>query len=156
MQQGSDTAHIITRDLLDRSGEAFITGDFGLFRDCIALPYVVETFEGKRTIQNAFELLKLFEAVRTHHLKTGVTHMARHVIVADFRTEDTIVATFETRLVNGTILTQDPYPTFAIIVRYDAGWRTNKMTFAIEDRPSHNAALMGSLTTRPGPGNTYS
>lgn len=84
----------------------------------------------------------LFGAVRTHHQNTNVTDMDRHVLEAQQRDSDTITATFETRLMNGTTLTQEPYPVFAIIKKTNNGWKAQSMTFAIEDSPEHNAHLI--------------
>lgn len=143
MKIGSDNARDITTEFLDRSGLAFVNGDFEAFRECIALPYELETFQGKRTVDSEDELKSVFDAILMHHRKTGVTQMARNVLEAVHRDENTILATFETRLLNGTILTQAPYPVFAIIIHDGESWKTNCMTFAIEDSPDHNSLLMG-------------
>lgn len=150
MQRASDSAHNITADLLERSGEAFLSGDLDTFASCIALPWELETFEGKRQIESEVDLGFLFNALQTHHRKYGVTQIARNVVEAVFKDDLTILATFETRLLNGNLLTQKPYPVFAVIIRTDTGWKTKSMTFAIEDQPEHNALLMGTAPTTSG------
>jgi len=143
MKSSSDSARAITTELLNRSGRAFVNGDFDAFLSCISLPYRLETFDGKRLVETEDQLRDVFEAVRMHHRKTSVTEMNRHVVEALFRDQDTILATFETRLLHKNILTQAPYPVFAVIVRENGAWKTNNMTVAVEDSAAHNALLMG-------------
>ena len=144
MQHDTYSAREITQYLLDKTGRAFLTGDFDAFQSSIALPYKLETFDGQSQVKTVEELHKLFQAVRAHHRNTNVTDMARHVVEAVFKDENTLVATYETRLLNGTRLTQEPYPAFAVVIREDGQWKAKNMSFAIEDSPEHNALLMSA------------
>ena len=146
MSQEPESADEVVTDLLEKSGQAFLTDDFDAFHACIQLPYHLETFEGMRIVSSDAELRDLFLAVRAHPRKTNVTDMARHVVEAVYKDDDTVVATFETRLLNGNTLTQAPYPVFVVVRRDDMGWEAQQMTFAIEDSPDHNALLMGAGT----------
>ena len=137
------TARDVTEYLLRRTEAAFHSGDFDEFKDSLTLPYHLETFKGRRTLNTTEKLRDLFDAVRAHHRRTGVTDMDRYVLEASFQDDKTIVATFETRLLNGTVLTQKPYPVLSVM-KFDGGaWRAHSMTFAIDDNEDHNAALMG-------------
>lgn len=142
MSQEQGSAGNVVADLLEKSGQAFLTDDFDAFHACIMLPYHVETFEGKRVVTTEAELRDLFLAVRAHHRKTSVTDMARNVVEAVYKDDDTVLATFETRLLNGNTLTQAPYPVFTLVRRDSETWKAQQMTFAIEDSPDHNALLM--------------
>lgn len=142
MQQEFSSAQQVSEYLLKRTEQAFLTDDFAEFEACLTLPYTIETFEGRRVLNTSEELRSLFAAVRGHHRKNGVTAMARHVIEAAFKDPETVEATFETRLLNGTVLTQKPYPVFSVLKYIDGEWRASSMTFAIGDSPSHNAALL--------------
>lgn len=136
------TPRDIVSALLHKSGQAFLNDDFDALHACILLPYHVETFEGTRLISTAQELRELFQGVRAHQLKTNVTDMDRHVVEAVFSGDDTVLTTFETRLLNGTQLTQAPYPVFMVVKRDQGTWKAQQMTFAIEDRPDHNEILL--------------
>ena len=146
MQEDPKTAREVTEDLLARSQTAFLTDDFSEFADCMGLPYRIETFDGHRLLDTRDQLQDLFLAVRAHHRKTGVTDMDRHVVEAEFQDPATIATTFETRLLNGNVLTQKPYPVFSIIKLINGKWQVTNMSFAIDDNDDHNAALLSSGT----------
>lgn len=146
MTQDRGDAEQIVQHLLEKSGHAFLSDDFSAFFDCIVLPYHVETFEGSRCVTTEKELRDLFLGICAHHRKTNVTDMARHVVEAVFKDEETVLATFETRLLNGNTLTQAPYPVFIVVKRSGEAWKAAQMTFAIEDSPDHNAVLMNAGT----------
>lgn len=153
MSHQGKSARVIISLLLDKSEQAFLKDDFGAFRDTMCIPCDVETFFGTRRIHDETELRELFHAVRAHHMKTNVTDMARHVVEAVFKDDNTIVATIETRLLNGNNLTQAPYPVFMVVCREGETWRVQHLTFAIEDQPDHNAVLMGTAIKKtPGAG----
>ncbi len=146
MQDSFSSARQVSEHLLKRTERAFLTDDVGEFKECLVLPYSIETFDGRRVLETPSELQELFYAIRTHHRKTGVTAIVRHVVEAAFKDPETIEATFETRLLNGTVLTQKPYPVFSVLKCIEGEWRARSMTFAIDDSPDHNAALMHNET----------
>ncbi len=144
MQQNLSTAREVSEALLERSRRALIENDFEAFLQCFALPAELETFEGRRWLKTDEHVRTLFDAIRYHHRKTGVTDAVQHVVEAVFKDPETVVATHETRLLSNNVLTQKPYPVFSLLVDGAQGWKVKSMTFAIEDQPDHNKALMSA------------
>lgn len=122
-----------------------MSGDFEMFASCFALPQWIETFEGRHLIATTEDLRTLFDAVRVHFCRLGVTDLVRRCVAAEFRDPDTIEATHESRLLAGTRLVQQPYPSFSILKRTDAGWQVAGAQYAIKDAQSLSAALTGAI-----------
>lgn len=149
MQQPFTTAREVSEYLLERTGTALLRDNFEAFLSCVVLPQKIETFAGQRLITSPDELHQVFRAVRSYHRRTGVTDIVRHCVEAAFKDPHTVAATHETRLLSGEIMTQDPYPGFSILNFDGSAWRIASMSYAIEDRDEHNAALMSAGTTAP-------
>ncbi len=137
------TARQIAEDLLARTGQGLITGDFNLFGDCFALPNTMNTFENRRVVNDLGELRVLFDDVRTYFAKVGMTEMARHIVDAEFRNATTIVSTHQSRLVAETELIQQPFDVLSVIEQIDDIWRIRHSEYAIVDSEDHNTALVG-------------
>lgn len=117
-------ASAVSEYLLDRTGQALDVGDFDTFRDCFLLPQVMETFSGRREIRSTEDLRSIFDNVRGGLAASGVTHMVRRCLSAEYRDPRTIAATHETRLIRtGAILARDPYPVFSLLRHVDGDWR---------------------------------
>lgn len=138
------SARDVSEYLLARTGQAYATGDFDLFAACFVLPQWMETFEGRRLIATTEDLRQLFDGVRAHFDRLGVTDLVRHCIAAEFRDPDTVEATHESRLLAGNRLVQQPYPCFSVLKRTDAGWQVAGGQYAIPDALAHSAALTGA------------
>ncbi|GIT89162.1 MULTISPECIES: hypothetical protein [Roseobacter] len=149
MQQPFATAREVSEFLLERTGTALLRDNFDVFSSCISLPLKIETFAGQRLITSPEETYQVFRAVRSYHRRTGVTDIVRHCVEAAFKDPHTVTATHETRLLGGDIMTQDPYPGFSVLKFDGKAWRIASMSYAIEDRDDHNAALMSAGTTTP-------
>ena len=146
MQKTLTTAQEIAEFLLERTGNALLQDNFDAFLACVSLPQKIETFAGQRLIASVEDLQQVFSAVRTYHRRTGVTDIVRHCVEAAFKDPTTVEATHETRLVSGAVMTQSPYPGFSVL-KFDGNeWRIVSMSYAIEDRDDHNAALMSAGT----------
>lgn len=143
-----NSAREIAEYLLNRSGRALMSGDFPLFASCFALPQTMETFEGRRLISTRDDLLSVFEGVRAHLAREGVTEMARHCVAAAFIDAETISATHETRLIRGDQLIQRPYPVLSVVRRQNDLWQVGNTIYAIADAPSH-AQVFGPTRLRP-------
>lgn len=132
----------ISQDLLDRSGRAYLSGDFDAFADCFALPHTVSTFESVRVIPDTAALLDVFHAMRRFFESRQVTDIVRPCILADFTDPDTIRATHETRLLAGSMLVQRPSVALSTIKRFGESWRVVDGQYAIPDSTAQVAALM--------------
>ncbi|WP_300033833.1 hypothetical protein [uncultured Roseobacter sp.] len=147
MQQNFKTAKDVSEHLLELTGGALMAGDFELFLTCFQLPYRLETFEGNRVLNTSEDLRVVFDAVRAHYNKCGVTQMFRHCVEARFRDPATIAATHETRLISGTVITQEPFAVYSILEHTGEKWVITSSSYAIGDREDHNSALLGAGTS---------
>ncbi len=143
MSEIRKTAREIAEDLLARTGQGLITGDFKLFGDCFALPKEMETFEGRRVIRTQAEMESVFNDVRAYYAKIGMTHMERHVVDAEFRNPTSIVSTHQSRLVADYELVQQPFDVLSVIELIEGAWRIRHSQYAIVDSEDHNIALIG-------------
>lgn len=146
MQQPFETAREVSEHLLERTRQALLTGAENDMVDCFSLPHDIQTFVGQRLITTEAELRSLFHAVTAHYRKIGVTDIVRHCVEAAFMDPHTVTATTETRLVNGNVIVQKPFPVFSVLKFRDGRWQVASSCYAIEDRPDHNAALMSAGT----------
>jgi hypothetical protein len=141
-KSGADgAATSIAEDLLVRSGEGLMEGDFLLFADCFILPQDFDTFEGRRRISSAEELRAVFDGVREHFDATHVTVMERHVVAAEFVSEDEIRSTHVSRLVAAGQILRATYPVMSTIKLTATGWKIASATYALPPDPGHEAAL---------------
>lgn len=137
------TAKDVSENLLDRTGKALMSGDFDLFASCFVLPHVIETFQGRRTVETVDDLKKVFDGVTAYFRQKNVTELARHCVEAEFRDDDTIVATHMSRVVSGARLVQKPYPVLSVLRKIGENWIISDSMYAIEDQPAHAKALSG-------------
>lgn len=142
---GFKAAVEISEELLEITGAAMLASDFDAFARNFILPQYVETFEGHVLIATKEEFRLIFDAVRTHYQLKSVTQIVRRCVSAEFKDDSTILATHETRLLNGAQLAQKPFPAFSILNLVDGRWMIKSCVYAIEDAPEHNNALMKSV-----------
>lgn len=143
MSEPQKTAREIAEDLLARTGQGLIAGDFRPFSDCFALPNTMNTFEERRVIKTEGELETLFSDVRAYYHKIGMTEMERHIVDAEFRNPTTIVSTHQSRLVAENELVQQPFDVLSVLELFDGAWRIRHSEYAIVDSEDHNTALIG-------------
>ena len=119
------------------------SGDFEAFLDCFELPHPVETFEGRRVIEDRVELHAVFQAVRRHYKSLGVTMIARHCVEATFKGANTVEATHMARLMRRNALVQAPYPVFSVLRRVGGFWKIAHSKYAIADAPKLSSVIVG-------------
>ncbi len=136
-----EDARAIAQGLLAATGEALRAGDFVAFRNCFRLPQTVQTFNGSSVIETEDDLRQIFDRVRDHFARIGVTELVRHVVNVDFRDADTILSTHESRLLGGNELLETPYPVFSILHRTETGWVIGDSNYAIPDEDGHEQAI---------------
>lgn len=123
---------IATR-VLDQTGRATMQGDFVAYKTLFDLPQVVRTFDGTKTLETTEDLYQVFRDIRTRFASLGVTDLVRRVIAAEFQDASTIMTTHETRLMNGTQLLQDTFPTHSILRCRDGVWTVGTATYAVDN-----------------------
>lgn len=136
----------VSEALLEKTGAALMSGDFETFQACFILPQEMETFEGLQRIETTAQLRKIYDAVRRYHARLAVTYMARNCLEAEYRDDDTVEATHETRLLSGQRLIQRPFPVFSVLKRVDGVWHVASTKYAIVDAPELSQALKGGST----------
>ena len=146
MTQPFKSAREVSEYLLQQTGTAFSQNDEDAFIQHFSLPNEIETFEGRKKINTPEDLRKVFRAVKAHYDKTGVTDVVRHCVEAAFIDETTVVATHETRLICGAMITRAPFPVLSVLKFNGTAWQIESSKYAIEDHHAHNKALMSAGT----------
>lgn len=137
----------IAEDLLHRTGDALISGDFEAFIDCFHLPHSVLTANGENKLETAADAERVFKSVREFHKRAGVTEMVRNSIAAEFCDPDTINATHETRLLSQNRFVEEPYPVFSVLRKIDGKWVGVSSEYAI---PPAAKTLSTALDSKSG------
>ena len=136
------TAHHIASELLEKTGNAMRDGDFDAFMHHFALPFVMETFDGKHLMQTRAELERVFDAVRGFHAENNVTDIVRESIAAEFVDHRTIASTHVAQmLTKDNILFGRPYPAYSLIRRIGDIWRIQFCQYAVEEPHRLNEVL---------------
>ena len=141
MKDEVPSARSVSERLLQVTGDALKTGDFETFAGCFALPHVVDTFEGRRTISSKADIREIFDCTRRYFDAHNITDLVRTCVEAEFRDPDTIASTHISRILSGTRLVQEPYPVFTILKRTEAGWKISDGQYAIQKTAGHLRAL---------------
>lgn len=145
-------APVIADTLLQKTGTGLLTGDFELFSDCFQLPKEFETFEGRVVISTREQLRKMFETVRSHYHSVGLTDMVRHIVQAEYLDPETISSTHESRLLQGTMLLQEPYPVYSILKLTEDGWKITQSSYAALHDSLAGRALNSAMHSHPSHG----
>jgi hypothetical protein len=151
MIQPFQSARDVSEHLLNITGQALLENNVDDFLPCFGLPMDLQTLEEHRIIRTADDLRKIFFAVCKHYATIGLTDMARRCVEAEFKDPETVVSMHETRLITGNIITRSPFAVLSTLKFDGRDWRIVSCSYAIEDHPDHNAALMsaGELYSHP-------
>ncbi|MBY6117486.1 hypothetical protein KUW09_25050 [Mameliella alba] len=132
MQKNSEqVATQIHLELLDRTGNALMNGDFDGFLSCFLLPLTLSTQGGPTRISDENDFLPIFEGNwrRIQHL--NVTEYSRACVSACFIDDKTIYAVHETRLLSGHALVRPAVPAFSILKKVESVWKVWDQEYAI-------------------------
>ena len=142
LSPSDDLPRAISQDLLDRSGRAYLTGDFDAFAECFALPHRITAFEGTIDLPDLAALQEVFLSLRDYFADNRLTDIVRTCIDAAYVDADTIRATHESRYLSGARLIQRPAVGLSTIRRLDGVWRVVDGQYAIQDADDHVRALL--------------
>ena len=132
----------IHQDLLDRSGEAMRTRNYAAFRDCFALPTVVETFRSRCALTTEDELSAFFEEVTRIRRGQHIQLLDRRSLSAEFRDASTIAAMHQTRHVYlGNILGDKAHVGFSILHLQDGLWRVAFSQYTVDPTNALDLAI---------------
>jgi hypothetical protein len=137
------SAREVAEGLLAKSGAALMSGDFDSFLECFALPQDIATFDGRKTIKTADDLREIFEGVRKLNRRRSITQVVRQCLEAEFRDENTITATHQSRNLSGDILVQGPITAYSIVENFEGVWKITYSQYAALDDPELNKTLSG-------------
>lgn len=132
----------IVDDVLSRTGQALIDGDFETFLPHFLLPQVIETFEGPKNVKTADDLKALFLSVRTFHKSQDVNRLVRSCRYAVYKDEDNIEGVFDALLFNGNELVHNMPSTFVMMTRHDDVWKIIYNMYGVNDDDGFGRALI--------------
>ncbi len=144
MTHSFKTAQEVSEYLLDKTGWAILRNDAEAILPYFLIPAEIETFEGRRLLKTRDDIRKVFNAVNAHYRTIGVTDMVRYCVEASFSDPKTVIAMHETRLITGSIITRNPFPTLSVLKLDQEQWKIASCSYAIEDQEEHNTALMSA------------
>ncbi|MFC6639111.1 hypothetical protein GV827_08470 [Sulfitobacter sp. JBTF-M27] len=120
------------QDLLDRLSSAYEADDFDAYAQMIRVPHEASSYGPKVQVNTMGELRVLFDSIRWHFAKTGVTDYVRTCISAEFLSATEIVGTHETRMLAGTQVVETPYPVKSYLQLIDGNWWVCKSDNAVQ------------------------
>ncbi|MFW2542286.1 hypothetical protein ACN2XU_06565 [Primorskyibacter sp. 2E107] len=138
----SDKALEIVQDGLDRHARATLSGDIDMMMAYSDIPCTIETMAGKVVATNRAEMRAICEAL-VHSIEVRqLSDMVRRCLEAEFTSEDTIWATYETRFLrNGVELAEDTYTSFMILKKRADGWRFSGIQLLVSEGDPVSATL---------------
>ena len=138
----SDAAFIAER-LLEKTRLELFGGKADLFVSRFDLPLNLETFSGTRLVETREELRTIHDDLCRHFALMGATDHVRRVVAAEFRSDDIIHSTHESRIIQQGVLLQEPYVAFSVLRRKPEGWQVADCSYAISGTEPHGAVLSG-------------
>lgn len=141
----------VVNDMLNRTGQALMRGDFETFVAHFRFPQRIETIQGRQYIATQEDLKVLFSSVRAFHKKLGVDRIVRSCTKAEFKGEDQVEGIFKALFFNGSELVHSVESTFVELLRKDDVWQVSYNMYGISDEDSFGDALMHAPPTgEPG------
>ena len=136
-------ARRIAEDLLERTADALITGDFEAFHPCFVLPQIIDASPGQIELHTLADLRRTFDGVRNYHHRISVTDIVRRCISAEFVDPDTVMSTHSARLLSGSFLVNEAVPVLSRLIRTPDGWKIAATQYAVAEDEGLLEALMG-------------
>lgn len=133
MTLSDDLALRIYQSILDGSGDAVNLGSFDRYLPFIQIPSVLETFEGRTSIDTAEALRAMFDQLLLDIQKIGATRMERSCTVAQFNGPKTIRGVHDSRLVDDAGRTIETYTGMGTLNLIDGQWRVVLSQFVEEE-----------------------
>ncbi len=134
-----DPVHV-AEHFLEKTRQALMEADYEKFRSCFRLPYEYETFD-THTVVDDKEFQMLFERVVSAYKVNCVTALKRRCLSAHYRDEDTIHATYESKLMQGTVQINDTLVSYAVCKRERGEWRIVRDIYGIDMNQPHAEAF---------------
>lgn len=136
----------VSQYMLDKTGQALMTGNLSVYLSCYILPHRIQTFEGQREIGDIAALSQVFHEVRSDFARRGVTALERYCTQATSPAPDRVNAHYVSRPLVGSQLAYRPFPALTELHFVDGDWRVGNCQYAIADAPRLVQALLGPQT----------
>ncbi|MBV7396528.1 hypothetical protein [Mameliella sediminis] len=149
MTMSPDIARKVASGFLEATGQALLSGDFDLFRDCFRLPQSIVTVGGTRLLETETDLRQTFEEVRRHYARIGMERLDRWIEVALFDGPDVIRSCHVTHMLSqdGRLL-NSPVLTLSRIVRAGDRWWIAGTQYSVPADGPHGQALLSANRDR--------
>ncbi|GAA4223879.1 hypothetical protein J4E08_23055 [Sagittula sp. NFXS13] len=132
----------IVQDGLDHHAGATMSGDIDTMMAYSDIPCAIETLSGRVIAANTSEMRAICEALVCSINAKKLSHMVRRCFEAEFKDDDTIWATYETRFLrNGVELAEDTYTSFIILKKRIDGWRFSGIQLLVSEGDPVSATL---------------
>lgn len=128
---------------IDRLSQAFVTGEYALWRDAVRLPLSRVTHSGIITCETLQELEDDFEIYHAKFQELGVTKVVRRALTIDSTAPDQSMATYDTELYSGSELVTKPYNSSMLLERgTDGTWFCTSVmnALAVEIKPANEVS----------------
>lgn len=139
-----DTGLHIAEDLLARSGNGLLTGEYEAFGGCFGLPLKLSTDLGRVEVLSHDQLKETFFRIRWHYRAIGMTRMVRKCLAAEFLDDRTLICVHLTELFRGSELAQAPFNALSTVTPSDGDWKIVECAYSIGGSLRYNRALYGS------------
>ena len=126
-------ARKIAEELIYRTTDALIAGDFDTYLTCFDFPTTLESFEGNRAVNTPEDLEKVFVGIRQFLIVNNVTSLEHTFIEVEFAQSDTIHTLHETYALNGCTLVKEPFPIFSVLRHVNGRWRVTRSCYALPE-----------------------
>ncbi|WP_432816989.1 hypothetical protein [Sulfitobacter sp. JB4-11] len=141
----------IVDDVLNRTGQALMNGEFAPFVAHFRLPQQIETIEGRQYVATPEDLRVLFASVRAFHRRLGINRIVRACIQAEYKGDDCVEGVFKALFFKGSTLVHSVETTFVVLYRNADIWQVGYNMYGISDHDAFGAALMHAPPTgEPG------
>lgn len=129
--------------MIEATGAAMRDGDFDKFMHHFALPFVMETHDGKILLNTSHEMEAHFNGVYAFRAENGIVDSFRENVSAEFVEPKTIALIHVSHLLlkDGSVFDR-PYPTYSVIRQVDGRWLTHYSQYAVGDLDAFSRALL--------------
>ncbi|GAB5448136.1 hypothetical protein [Gymnodinialimonas sp.] len=143
MTLSDDLAFKIYQSLLDATGDAVNLQDFNRYQPFFQVPSVLETFEGRKSMDTPEALKLAFDKVQQGLQEIGATRMLRTCSVAQFDGPETIRGVHDTRLVDAEGRVIEAYCGMSTLRLHEGHWRIALSQFVEETVSLPSKTLRG-------------
>jgi hypothetical protein len=133
----------IARSLLTITERALFDDNFSAFLAVTALPFEVETYDGKLVLRTEGELEGAFRSVVDSNAALNITGYQRDLVSAQFTAADEVKYAYVTRVLSGAMLAESAYPNIAMARSTGGVWKIALAQHAKQNAPEYQQIFGG-------------